>query len=58
MVVLTNSVGLAASSSRINLFTMGKSTQSKDIIYSVISSPEKFANFEKYEADRAAVAHQ
>lgn len=39
---------LAEASDRIKLFTAGKSTQGRDIIYGVISTPENIANFEKY----------
>lgn len=39
---------LAASSDRIKLFSAGKTTQGREMIYSVISSPENLKNFDKW----------
>src|ERR1700728_1494412 len=39
---------LAASSDRMKMFTVGKSTQGKDIEVAVISSPENLARLEEY----------
>ena len=39
---------LAASSDRIKMFTVGKSTEGKDIEVAVISSPENLARLDEY----------
>jgi len=39
---------LAASSDRIKMFTVGKSTEGKDIEVAVISSPENLAELDEY----------
>jgi len=39
---------LAASSDRIKLFTAGKTTEGREMVYAVISSPENLKNFDKY----------
>jgi len=41
---------LAATSDRIKLFTAGKTTQGRDMVFAVISSPENLRNLDKYKA--------
>jgi Zinc carboxypeptidase len=47
---------LAASSDRIKLFTVGKSTEGRDIIVGVISSPENLARLDEYKKDARKLA--
>ncbi len=47
---------LAASSDRIKMFKVGKSTRGEDYEIAVISSPENLARLEKYKADARKLA--
>src|SRR5438270_7683408 len=42
---------LAAHSDRIKMFTVGKTSQGRDIEIAVISSPENLAKLDEYKAD-------
>ena len=48
---------LAASSDRIKLFTIGKSTRGKEIELAVISSPQNLAKLDDYKAIAGRLAH-
>ncbi|HVZ83126.1 MAG TPA: M14 metallopeptidase family protein [Terracidiphilus sp.] len=47
---------LAASTDRMKLFTVGKSTEGRDIIVAVISSPENLAKLDEYKKDARRLA--
>jgi hypothetical protein len=48
---------LAAASDRIKLFTIGKTTEGKDIELAVISSPQNLAKLEEYKQIASQLAH-
>src|ERR1700759_2398961 len=47
---------LAASSDRMKMFTVGKSTQGRDIEVGVISSPENLAKLDEYKKNAGLLA--
>ena len=49
---------LAAHSDRVKMFTVGKSTEGRDIEVAVISSPENLARLDEYKDDRAQTRHR